>query len=177
MGNNGHSTPDLWGGYDHYNSGGHKTGHSAPGVFGGYTHYDANGHKTGRSDPGVFGGYTHYDANGHKTGHSDPGVFGGYQHHRDSDGCYIATCVYGSYDTPEVWTLRRFRDRYLRTRFWGRAFIRIYYAISPKLVAIFGNTSWFRRFWYKRLNGLVAGLHERGYDDSPYEDRSREKMK
>lgn len=25
-------------------------------------------------------------------------------------GCYVATCVYGSYDCPEVWTLRRFRD-------------------------------------------------------------------
>ena len=24
--------------------------------------------------------------------------------------CYVATAVYGSYDCPEVWTLRRFRD-------------------------------------------------------------------
>lgn len=31
----------------------------------------------------------------------------------DSDseeGCYVATCVYGSYDCPQVWTLRRYRD-------------------------------------------------------------------
>lgn len=27
-----------------------------------------------------------------------------------NDGCYIATSVYGSYDCPEVWNLRCFRD-------------------------------------------------------------------
>ena len=29
---------------------------------------------------------------------------------RKNNGCYVATCVYGSYDCPEVWVLRRFRD-------------------------------------------------------------------
>ena len=28
----------------------------------------------------------------------------------NSGGCYVATAVYGSYDCPEVWTLRRYRD-------------------------------------------------------------------
>ncbi len=28
--------------------------------------------------------------------------------HNESSGCYIATAVYGSYDCPPVWTLRRF---------------------------------------------------------------------
>ena len=37
-----------------------------------------------------------------------------------SDGCYIATSVYGSYDCPEVWTLRRFRDEYLKGSVYGR---------------------------------------------------------
>ena len=27
-----------------------------------------------------------------------------------SGGCYVATAVYGSYDCPQVWTLRRYRD-------------------------------------------------------------------
>jgi len=27
-----------------------------------------------------------------------------------TSGCYIATSVYGSYDCPQVWTLRRYRD-------------------------------------------------------------------
>ena len=30
--------------------------------------------------------------------------------HGKKQGCYIATCVYGSYDCPQVWILRRYRD-------------------------------------------------------------------
>ena len=30
-----------------------------------------------------------------------------------SGGCYIATCVYGSYNCPSVYVLRRFRDNFL----------------------------------------------------------------
>ena len=40
-------------------------------------------------------------------------------------GCYIATCVYKSYDCAEVWTLRRFRDNTLSQIWYGRLFIRI----------------------------------------------------
>lgn len=43
-----------------------------------------------------------------------------------SGGCYIATCVYGSYDCPQVWTLRRFRDYTLDETWYGRLFIRCY---------------------------------------------------
>ena len=75
MGNKGRSEPNLFGGYTHYDSKGHKTGRTEPGFFGGYNHYDAKGNKVGHSDPGLFGGYNHYDAKGHKTGHSDPGAF------------------------------------------------------------------------------------------------------
>lgn len=35
-------------------------------------------------------------------------------------GCYVATAVYGSYDCPEVWTLRRFRDERLAQTWNGR---------------------------------------------------------
>ena len=48
-------------------------------------------------------------------------------------GCYIATAVYGSYQAPEVMVLRRYRDGVLRSSALGRAFIRVYYALSPKL--------------------------------------------
>lgn len=37
-------------------------------------------------------------------------------------GCYVATAVYGSYDCPQVWTLRRFRDYTLAETWYGRAF-------------------------------------------------------
>lgn len=145
-------------------------GYSRQGFFGDIHHYDEHGHKTGTSRPGMFGGYTSYDANGHKTGHSDPGIFGGYNH-SSSGGCYIATCVYGSYDCPEVWTLRRFRDNTLAENVFGRAFVKTYYAISTTLVKWFGNTPWFKKLWKKRLDKMVSSLKSKGVEDSPYEDK------
>ena len=62
-------------------------------------------------------------------------------------GCYIATCVYGSYDCSEVWVLRRYRDGVLEFTFLGRMFIKLYYAISPMLVEAFGKRSWFKNFF------------------------------
>ena len=165
----GHSEPGLFGGYNHYDSRGNKTGHSDPGLFGGYTNYDSHGHKTGRSEPGLFGGYDHYDTKGKKIGHSDPGLFGGYSH--SDDGCYVATCVYGSYDCPEVWTLRRFRDNCLASHWYGRAFIKLYYAVSPTIVKIFGETKTFKKFWRKKLNRLVNNLKSKGYESTPYKDK------
>ena len=86
-------------------------------------------------------------------------------------GCYVATCVYGSYDCPEVWTLRRFRDEILGNTLLGRLFIALYYAVSPTLVRLFGGTRWFRFVCKRRLDRLVASLHSRGVADSPYDDR------
>lgn len=87
-----------------------------------------------------------------------------------SGGCYVATAVYGSYDCPQVWTLRRFRDQKLAPTWYGRAFIRAYYAISPTLVKWFGNTGWFRRFWRGKLDRMVAKLQAEGMEDTPYHD-------
>ena len=88
------------------------------------------------------------------------------------DGCYVATAVYGSYDCPQVWTLRRFRDNALAKTWYGRAFIRVYYAISPTLVKWFGHRKHFQRFWKGKLDKMVAKLQDKGYDDSPYKDAS-----
>ena len=167
----GHSDPGLFGGYNHYDSHGRKTGYSDPGLFGGYNHYDNHGNKTGRTDPGFFGSYHHYDSNGKSTGSSDPSLFGGYNHN-SSGGCYIATAVYGSYDCPEVWTLRRYRDNFLASTWYGRTFIRIYYAISPAIVKWFGKTVWFRKIWKRRLDIMVDNLRKNGFEDTPYCDKS-----
>lgn len=90
----------------------------------------------------------------------------------DSGGCYIATAVYGSYDCPQVWTLRRFRDYTLAKTWYGRAFINIYYAISPTLVKWFGDTAWFKRLWRSKLDHMVVSLKSKGFYDSPYEDKA-----
>ena len=88
-----------------------------------------------------------------------------------SGGCYVATAVYGSYDCPQVWTLRRFRDYTLAETWYGRAFIRTYYAISPTLVKWFGHTEWFKKMWKGKLDHMVANLNAEGIADTPYEDR------
>lgn len=87
-------------------------------------------------------------------------------------GCYVATAVYGSYDCPQVWTLRRFRDNTLAETWYGRAFIRTYYAISPTLVKWFGHTEWFKKMWRGKLDRMVENLKAEGVEDTPYEDRN-----
>lgn len=86
-------------------------------------------------------------------------------------GCYIATAVYGSYDCPEVWTLRRYRDSALSASWYGRGFIRLYYAVSPLLVKWFGQKTWFCTFWKSRLDRMVRRLRSRGMEDIPYSDQ------
>ncbi|MBR4545208.1 MAG: hypothetical protein IKO14_04435, partial [Oscillibacter sp.] len=86
-------------------------------------------------------------------------------------GCYIATSVYGSYDAPEVWTLRRFRDDVLGQTWYGRLFIKAYYATSPTLVRLFGDAEWFRNFWREKLDGLVQNLQDDGFESTPYQDK------
>lgn len=85
-------------------------------------------------------------------------------------GCYIATCVYASYDCPQVWTLRRYRDNILAKTWYGRAFIHTYYAISPTLVKWFGHTEWFKKMWRGKLDRMVANLQNKGIEATPYED-------
>jgi len=84
--------------------------------------------------------------------------------------CYIATCVYGSYDCPEVWTLRRYRDNTLSNSWFGRQFIRLYYAAGPKIVRLFGKTKWFNNLLKPVLDKFVIKLQNNGVYGSPYSD-------
>ena len=85
--------------------------------------------------------------------------------------CYVATAVYGSYDCPKVWTLRRYRDETLAETWYGRAFVRAYYAISPTLVKWFGHTEWFKKMWRGTLDRMVNSLQDKGFESTPYEDK------
>ena len=190
MAKKGRSEQELFGTVHHYDANGKKVGRSKPGLFGGYTNYDANGKKVGRSDPGLFGTYNHYDTRSRKIGSSDPGAFGSYHHidahgkrtgssapgmfgsynHTDSQGCYIATCVYGSYDCPQVRILRRFRDDILASTLGGRCFIRTYYTVSPTLVKWFGDKAWFKKHWKTILDRMVKNLNAHSIEDSVYND-------
>lgn len=88
-----------------------------------------------------------------------------------SGGCYVATAVYGSYDCPQVWTLRRYRDNTLAASWYGRLFIHLYYAVSPTLVKLFGNTNWFKNMWRGKLDRMVRDLQAQGVESTPYEDK------
>lgn len=78
--------------------------------------------------------------------------------HTGKAGCYIATAVYGSYTCPEVVSLRRYRDDYLSERAWGRAFIKVYYKISPFLARHIRQDSWLGRKIRKYLDDKVEKL-------------------
>ena len=75
-----------------------------------------------------------------------------------------------TYNCPEVWTLRRFRDNTLAGTWYGMTFIKFYYAISPKLVKWLGNTTWFKTLWRKPLDKLVNALNRKGVENTPYQD-------
>lgn len=89
-----------------------------------------------------------------------------------SGGCYVATAVYGSYDCPQVWTLRRYRDYKLANTWYGRAFVRTYYFVSPTLVKWFGNADWFVRFFKAVLDKKIKKLQELGYKSTSYIDKN-----
>ena len=86
------------------------------------------------------------------------------------EGCYVATCVYGSYDCPEVWTLRRFRDNTLRQSFLGRTFIKCYYATSPTIVKYFGDYKVFNSIFKPVLDKFANKLQDEGIDSTVYFD-------
>ncbi|MBQ3545796.1 MAG: hypothetical protein IJA34_12580 [Lachnospiraceae bacterium] len=85
--------------------------------------------------------------------------------------CYVATAIYGSYDCPQVWTLRRFRDNKLSKTWYGRSFVYVYYAISPTFIKLFGHTKWFNKFFRKLLDNMIEKLRNKGYESTPYNDK------
>lgn len=93
-----------------------------------------------------------------------------YCNEQKKGGCYVATCVYGSYDCPEVWVLRRFRDQYLDKSAMGRSLVRLYYAVSPSIVKKFGARAFFRNPVRQTLDIFVHSLRNKGYAATPYSD-------
>jgi hypothetical protein len=59
-------------------------------------------------------------------------------------GCFIATAAYGSYFERHVEILRNFRDVYLLTNDWGRAFVGFYYRHSPAIADVIAKHSGLR---------------------------------
>jgi serine/threonine protein kinase len=93
------------------------------------------------------------------------------QQSNSSGWCYVATYVYGTYDCPELWMLRRFRDETFKNNKLGRLFIKAYYYLSPRMIDKLGNNTVFKKIAAVLVNGIVSILirkqtsQERYYDD------------
>lgn len=92
------------------------------------------------------------------------------RYNSSNNGCYIATAVYGSYDCPQVWTLRRYRDNVLRKNIFGRMFIKIYYFLSPKFIKTKFFSKPIQKFTKWILDRKVKKLNLKGFKDTPYND-------
>ena len=87
--------------------------------------------------------------------------------HKDD---YIATCIFKSYDDPDVRTLRRYRDSVLAETWYGRLSVKTYYFLSPLLVRCFKKTSKLNKFVLRKLTVKVKRLNESGVENTEYED-------
>lgn len=66
-------------------------------------------------------------------------------------GCFIATAIYGSEFSNEVFLLKRVRDEILLTSKPGRIFVSFYYHISPPIARIIRNNSFLKITFKKYL--------------------------
>jgi hypothetical protein len=79
--------------------------------------------------------------------------------------CFVATTAFGGVDHPDVRFLRAFRDGYLKYHKSGRAFIKWYWRVGPKMARIVGSNRSLRLITRAALQLLVATIrifwHER----------------
>ncbi|MFT3842084.1 MAG: hypothetical protein QM723_34150 [Myxococcaceae bacterium] len=76
--------------------------------------------------------------------------------------CFIATATFGE-DAPELDAFRRFRDRVLMPRGWGRAAIESYYWCGPPVSRWLSRKPWRRRMMRSVLSRVHQRLEERGF--------------
>lgn len=72
--------------------------------------------------------------------------------------CFVATAIYGDYDSEPVKVLRRFRDAVLARHWSGRLFISAYYSYGPWVAAYLTRHSKPRRLVKAILDYLVRVL-------------------
>ncbi len=82
-------------------------------------------------------------------------------HTPKSEGCYIATMVYGDYNHPQVVLLRNFRDTFLSKNLIGKGFILVYYRLSPIIVSHFKNRPLFVNLSRVILESFIKNVLKR----------------
>lgn len=76
-----------------------------------------------------------------------------------ADNCFIATAAFGSKFAPAVKLLRSFRDEYLLTNKFGRAFVAFYYHHSPPLAHYIADREGLRVLTRVLLSPFIAGVY------------------
>jgi len=76
---------------------------------------------------------------------------------QSSSPCFVASSIYGS-DAVETNFFRTVRDEQLQPRWWGRALIASYYAISPHCIGLINRHRWLKRSIEGVLNRLIKRL-------------------
>ena len=74
------------------------------------------------------------------------------------EGCFIATEIYGSYDSSPVLVLRQYRDKKLLTSTLGSLFIRFYYSVSPTIVKYIRDKKHLKKIIKSVLDKLINNL-------------------
>jgi len=72
------------------------------------------------------------------------------------EGCFIATATYGSPMAHEVILLREYRDTRLKGTQVGKAFVKIYYCISPPISRLIINSNLLRALTRQILNPIIV---------------------
>lgn len=83
----------------------------------------------------------------------------------DSDGngrCFIATAAFGGDMAPDVLFLKNFRDRCLLANPPGRAFVRLYYTLSPPIAQIISWNRPLRLIARSAIKTTVFGIKHPG---------------
>lgn len=73
-------------------------------------------------------------------------------------GCFIATAAFGSYLHPKVQILRTFRDEYLLKTPPGRAFVKLYYRLSPPVAGVVSRHEGLRTASRVLLTPVIAAV-------------------
>ena len=73
-------------------------------------------------------------------------------------GCFIATAAFGSYLHPKVQILRTFRDEYLLRSPPGRAFVKLYYRLSPPIADVVSRHEGLRTVFRVLLTPVIVAV-------------------
>lgn len=69
--------------------------------------------------------------------------------------CFIATSAFESPSSFEVQYLRLYRDQNLKTTYWGRKFVFLYYRVSPPIARFLDDKTWLKPFVRATLRILI----------------------